>query len=56
MPFIIIGDLNSIHQATDRINRAEVIEVETQDLSNFILDAQVLGVIKVLVKIEFQGN
>ncbi|XP_010689805.1 uncharacterized protein LOC104903466 [Beta vulgaris subsp. vulgaris] len=41
-PLILIGDFNAISQAADRLNGAPVTEAETQDLSNFIMESQLM--------------
>lgn len=41
-PMIILGDFNAIHSATDKTNGVEVSEAETQDFTQFLLDANLI--------------
>ncbi|XP_048496269.1 uncharacterized protein LOC125495557 [Beta vulgaris subsp. vulgaris] len=41
-PLMLIGDFNAISKAADRLNGAPVTEAETQDLSNFVMESQLM--------------
>ena len=41
-PLILIGDFNAISKADDRLNGSPVTEAETQDLSNFVMESQMM--------------